>query len=206
MLEMAATGGRVLMLRAVEFARNHNVPLHVRSSFTWEPGTWVVEEDADMEDAVVTAVTHDTSEAKVTVSGVPDRPGVAAAIFTPLADEGINVDLVVQNVSHEGTTDVSFTIAESDLDRARPVLDQIATTVGGARMEATADIAKVSVVGSGILGTPGVLARIARTLAHAGINIQMISTSEIRVTCIIDGSRVEDAVRALHAAFELDRI
>ncbi len=115
MLEMAATGGRVLMLRAVEFARNHNVPLHVRSSFTWEPGTWVVEEDADMEEAVVTAVTHDTSEAKVTVSGVPDRPGVAARLFRALADKSINVDMIVQNTSAHGTTDISFTVPTADL-------------------------------------------------------------------------------------------
>ena len=115
MLEMAATGGRVLMLRAVEFARNHNVPLHVRSSFTWEPGTWVVEEDADMEEAVVTAVTHDTSEAKVTVSGVPDRPGVAASLFRALADKSINVDMIVQNTSAHGTTDISFTVPNDDL-------------------------------------------------------------------------------------------
>ena len=115
MLEMAATGGRVLMLRSVEFARNHNVPLHVRSSFTWEPGTWVVEEDADMEQAVVTAVTHDTSEAKVTVSGVPDRPGVAARLFRALADQSINVDMIVQNTSAHGTTDISFTVPKADL-------------------------------------------------------------------------------------------
>ena len=115
MLEMAATGGRVLMLRAVEFARNHNVPLHVRSSFTWEPGTWVVEEDADMEEAVVTAVTHDTSEAKVTVSGVPDQPGVAARLFRALADQSINVDMIVQNTSAHGTTDISFTVPTTDL-------------------------------------------------------------------------------------------
>ena len=115
MLEMAATGGRVLKLRAVEFARNHNVPLHVRSSFTWEPGTWVVEEDADMEEAVVTAVTHDTSEAKVTVSGVPDRPGVAARLFRALADQSINVDMIVQNTSAHGMTDISFTVPTADL-------------------------------------------------------------------------------------------
>ena len=115
MLEMAATGGRVLMLRAVEFARNHNVPLHVRSSFTWEPGTWVVEEDADMEEAVVTAVTHDTSEAKVTVNGVPDHPGVAARLFRALADKSINVDMIVQNTSVHGTTDISFTVPTDDL-------------------------------------------------------------------------------------------
>ena len=115
MLEIAATGGRVLMLRAVEFARNHHVPLHVRSSFTWEPGTWVVEEDADMEQAVVTAVTHDTSEAKVTVSGVPDRPGVAARLFRALADQSINVDMIVQNTSVHGTTDISFTVPTDDL-------------------------------------------------------------------------------------------
>src|SRR5271167_2638634 len=115
MLEIAASGGRVLMLRAVEFARNHNVPLHVRSSFTWEPGTWVVEEDADMEDAVVTAVTHDTSEAKVTVSGVPDRPGVAARLFRALAEKSINVDMIVQNTSAHGTTDISFTVPTADL-------------------------------------------------------------------------------------------
>src|ERR1700728_5294912 len=140
MLELAASGGRVLNLRAVEFARNHNVPLHVRSSFTWEPGTWVVEEEADMEEAVVTAVTHDTSEAKVTVSGVPDRPGVAARLFRALADKSINVDMIVQNTSAHGTTDISFTVPTSDLAVAVEAAQAHADELGASGVTADADV------------------------------------------------------------------
>jgi len=204
MLEMAATGGRVLMLRAVEFARNHNVPLHVRSSFTWEPGTWVVEEDADMEDAVVTAVTHDTSEAKVTVSGVPDRPGVAARLFRTLADKSINVDMIVQNTSAHGTTDISFTVPNADLPVAVETSQAHADELGAAGVTADADVARVSLVGAGMKSHPGIAATMFETLANEGINIDMISTSTIRTSCIVSESDVERAVRSLHAAFELD--
>ena len=203
MLEMAATGGRVLMLRAVEFARNHNVPLHVRSSFTWEPGTWVVEEDADMEEAVVTAVTHDTSEAKVTVSGVPDRPGVAARLFRALADKSINVDMIVQNTSAHGTTDISFTVPLDDLPVAVETATAHAEELGASGVTADADVARVSLVGVGMKSHPGIAATMFETLANEEINIDMISTSTIRTSCIVAEDDVERAVRSLHEAFDL---
>ena len=196
MLEMAATGGRVLMLRAVEFARNHNVPLHVRSSFTWEPGTWVVEEDADMEEAVVTAVTHDTSEAKVTVSGVPDRPGVAARLFRALADKSINVDMIVQNTSTHGTTDISFTVPTADLPVAVETSQTHADELGASGVTAAADVARVSLVGVGMKSHPGIAATMFETLANEKINIDMISTSTIRTSCIVAEDDVERAVRS----------
>jgi aspartate kinase len=203
MLEMAASGGRVLMLRAVEFARNHNVPLHVRSSFTWEPGTWVVEEDADMEEAVVTAVTHDTSEAKVTVSGVPDRPGVAAQLFRALADKSINVDMIVQNTSAHGTTDISFTVPNDDLAVAVETAQAHADELGASGVTSDADVARVSLIGVGMKSHPGIAATMFETLANETINIDMISTSTIRTSCIVAEKDVERAVRSLHSAFAL---
>ena len=203
MLEMAATGGRVLMLRAVEFARNHNVPLHVRSSFTWEPGTWVVEEDADMEEAVVTAVTHDTSEAKVTVSGLPDHPGVAAGLFRPLADKSIVVDMIVQNSSDHGTTDISFTVPHDDLALAVETAQAHADELGATGVTSDAAVARVSLIGVGMRSHPGIAATMFETLADEGINIDMISTSTIRTSCIVADNDVERAVRSLHDAFAL---
>jgi aspartate kinase len=203
MLEMAATGGRVLMLRAVEFARNHNVPLHVRSSFTWEPGTWVVEEDADMEEAVVTAVTHDTSEAKVTVSGLPDHPGVAAGLFRPLADKSIIVDMIVQNSSAEGTTDISFTVPNDDLAMAVETAQAHADELGATGVTSDAAVARVSLIGVGMRSHPGIAATMFETLAGEEINIDMISTSTIRTSCIVADTDVERAVRSLHRAFAL---
>jgi aspartate kinase len=203
MLEMAATGGRVLMLRAVEFARNHNVPLHVRSSFTWEPGTWVVEEDADMEEAVVTAVTHDTSEAKVTVSGLPDHPGVAAGLFRPLADKSIIVDMIVQNSSAQGTTDISFTVPNDDLAMAVETAQAHADELGATGVTSDAAVARVSLIGVGMRSHPGIAATMFETLAGEEINIDMISTSTIRTSCIVADTDVERAVRSLHRAFAL---
>ncbi|HEY5108832.1 MAG TPA: aspartate kinase [Acidimicrobiales bacterium] len=203
MQEMAATGGRVLALRSVEFARNHNVPLHVRSAFTWEPGTWVEEEDPSMEQAVVTAVTHDLSEAKVTVTGVPDRPGLAAKLFRGLADRNINVDMIVQNISLHGTTDISFTIPESDLAVSTEVCEALVPELGATGVVSDDDVARVSLVGVGMKTHPGVTALTFETLAGVGINIEMISTSSIRISCLIRADQAEDAVRALHAAFEL---
>ena len=203
MQEMAATGGRVLALRSVEFARNHNVPLHVRSSFTWEPGTWVEEEDPSMEQAVVTAVTHDLSEAKVTVTGVPDRPGLAAALFRGLADRNINVDMIVQNISLHGTTDISFTVPESDLAVSTEVCEGLVPQLEATGVVSDDDVARVSLIGVGMKTHPGVTALTFETLAAIGINIEMISTSSIRISCLIRAAQAEDAVRALHAAFEL---
>lgn len=204
MLEIAATGGRVLQLRSVEFARNHHVPLQVRSSFTWEPGTWVVEEDESMEQAVVTAVTHDASEAKVTVSGVPDRPGIAARLFRALAERSINVDEIVQNTSVHGTTDISFTVPRTDLATAVEVTDGLSGELGATGVSQDDDVAKVSVIGAGMKSHPGVTATMFETLAAEGINIDMISTSTIRISCMVRAEEVEKAVRVLHRAFELE--
>ncbi len=204
MLEISATGGRVLALRSVEFARNHRVPLHVRSSFTWEPGTWVVEEDPTMEQAVVTAVTHDVSEAKVTVTGVADRPGVAATLFRGLAERNVNVDMIVQNTSLHGTTDISFTVPEQDLAASTEVCQSLAPDLGATGVSSDDDVARVSLVGAGMKTHPGVTALTFETLAAEGINIEMISTSSIRISCMIRSSSAEEAVRALHKAFDLD--
>ena len=203
MLEMAATGGRVLMLRSVEFARNHGVRLHVRSSFTWEPGTWIQEEDATMEDAIVTAVTHDVTEAKVTVIGVPDRPGLAARLFRGLADRHVNVDMIVQNTSLHGTTDISFTVPGYDLAVSTEVCESLVHELGAEGVTSDDDVARVSLVGAGMKTHPGVTALTFETLAAAGINIEMISTSSIRISCMVRASAAEEAVRALHAAFDL---
>jgi len=204
MLEMAATGGRVLMLRSVEFARNHHVPLHVRSSFTWEPGTWVVEEEEDMEQAVVTAVTHDTSEAKVTVAQVPDRPGVAAQLFRALADAGINIDMIVQNTSANGTTDISFTVPKVDLATAVATATSLLEGLGAASVTYDDTMARLSLIGAGMKSHPGVTAKMFEVLARLGINLEMISTSSIRISCVVREDVVEDAMRALHTAFGLD--
>ncbi|HEX3947839.1 MAG TPA: aspartate kinase [Acidimicrobiales bacterium] len=203
MLEIAATGGRVLQLRSVEFARNHHVPLHVRSSFTWEPGTWVVEEDAAMEQAVVTAVSHDTSEAKVTVTGVPDRPGLAARLFRALADRSVNVDMIVQNTSLHGTTDISFTVPKLDLVTSVEVAQGLSDELGATGVSSDDDVARVSLVGAGMKSNPGVTATMFETLADDGINIDMISTSTIRISCMVRAEEAERAVRSLHRAFQL---
>ena len=203
MLEISASGGRVLMLRSVEFARNHQVALHVRSSFSWEPGTWVVEEDASMEEAIVTAVTHDVSEAKVTVIGVPDRPGLAARLFRGLAERNVNVDMIVQNTSLHGTTDISFTVPGYDLAVSAEVCEGLVPELGATGVTSDSDVARVSLVGAGMKTHPGVTALTFETLASEGINIEMISTSSIRISCVVRAEAAEVAVRALHAAFEL---
>jgi aspartate kinase len=204
MLEIAATGGRVLALRSVEFARNHHVPLHVRSSFTWELGTWVQEEDPSMEQAIISAVTDDATEAKVTVSDVPDRPGIAARLFRALADHGVNVDMIVQNVSHDGTTDISFTVPKDDLGVSLQVADSLQPELGGSEVTTDSDIARVSLIGAGMKTNPGVAATMFETLAAEGVNIDMISTSSIRISCVVRADHMEKAVRALHDAFKLE--
>ena len=203
MLEISATGGRVLMLRSVEFARNHQVALHVRSSFTWQPGTWIDEEEETMEQAIVTAVTHDASEAKLTVTGVPDRPGLAARLFRGLADRNVNVDMIVQNTSLHGTTDISFTVPGYDLAVSAEVCEALVPELGATGYNSDDDVARVSLVGAGMKTHPGVTALTFETLAGAGINIEMISTSTIRISCMVRASAAEEAMRALHAAFEL---
>jgi aspartate kinase len=203
MLEMAATGARVLQLRSVEFARNHGVVMHVRSSFSERPGTIVREADGSMEQAIISGVTHNTSEAKVTVRDVPDRPGVAAEVFGRLAADNVNVDMIIQNVSEEGTTDISFTTPKEDLVRARRAVAEITAALGARTFSVDESIAKVSLVGAGMKTHPGVAALMFRALADAGVNLDMISTSSIRISCVIDAAQVETAVRALHAAFGL---
>ena len=204
MLELASAGATVMHPRAVEIGEAYSMPIRVRSAFGDDPGT-LISRQAGMEDRPkVRGIAHDTNVAKVTLLGVPDRPGIAAAVFGPLGAAHVNVDIIVQNVSHSGHTDMSFTLAESDLLRAQPVLEQIATDVDSEGVDTDRGIAKVTVVGTGILGSPGVFARIFDTLASQDINIRMINTSEIRVTVIIDRDRVEDAVRSLHRAFELE--
>ena len=204
MLEMAATGGRVLALRSAEFARNHNVALHVRSSFTWEQGTWVTAEEPSVEDPIISAVTHDMTEAKVTVFGVPDRPGVSAALFEPLADANINVDMIVQNTSKAGHTDISFTVPKADMGVAEKIVADVAARVGAAGVDHDDSIAKVSLVGAGMKTSPGIAAKMFRVLADNGVNIEMISTSTIRISCIIPKVELEKAARSLHTAFGLD--
>jgi aspartate kinase len=200
MLELSAAGAGVLMSRSVEFGRRFNIPIHVRSSFKSDEGTWVKEET--MEQAIISGVAHDTSEAKLTVRGVPDRPGVAARLFEPLALEGVNIDMIVQNTSIDGTTDISLTVPKASLDAARAIANQVAAEVEAAGVEVDPDIAKVSLVGAGMKSHPGVAAKVFRTLADAGINIEMISTSSIRISCVVRAADVEEAVRVLHREFE----
>jgi len=203
MLELAACGARVLMLRCVEYARRYGITLHVRSSFTDAQGTWVRQEDERMEKAIISGVPHDTSEAKVTMVKVPDRPGIAARILRGIADQGVNVDMIVQNVSHDGTTDISFTVPKTDLPGAMVVLDKLGGEIGAAEVLADPDIAKVSLIGAGMKSSPGVAAAMFQALADAGVNIEMISTSTIRISCVIRAADVEVAVRAIHDRFHL---
>jgi aspartate kinase len=204
MLEMCAAGCPKPAMRGAEFARTWRVPLHVRSSFTWEPGTWVVEEDASMEQAVVSAVVHDTSEAKVTLAGVPDKPGIAARVFRALADADVNVDMIVQNVSDHGVTDISFTVPRTDLDKATSITGALSSEIGATGVTTDATIAKVSLVGAGMKSNPGVAATMFERLADASVNIEMISTSAIRISCIVREADIERAVQELHTAFGLD--
>jgi len=204
MLEMAATGGRVLALRSVEFARNYGVKVHVRSSFTWAPGTWV-EEDPSMEQAIISGVTHDTSESKITIEQVPDRPGIAAKMFRELADAGINVDMIVQNVSTAGHTDISFTLPRVDMPNATAVMEKIVVEVEASGFRTDEKIGRVSLVGAGMKTHPGIAAKMFETLAAEGVNIEMISTSTIRISCVVHEDDVERAVRSLHDAFELSQ-
>jgi aspartate kinase len=203
MLELSACGAKVLMLRSVEYARNYGVLIHVRSSFSSDEGTWIRKEDERMEQAIISGIAHDTSEAKVTIVGVPDQPGVAARVFRPLADAEVNVDMIVQNASTDGRTDIFFTLPKDDLIRTEELLNKLATEVGARRVETDTDIAKVSLIGAGMKSNPGVAAAMFDALADAGINIEIISTSSIRISCVIRAAEVEKAVRVIHDRFEL---
>jgi aspartate kinase len=203
LLEMTATGCPKPAMRSVEYARRWGVTLHVRSAFTWEPGTWVREEGPSMEQAIVSAVTHDVSEAKVTVSGVPDKPGIAARLFRELAERDVNVDMIVQNVSDHGVTDISFTVPKTHLDVAVGICSELSAEIGATGVSADRDIARVSIVGAGMKSNPGVAASMFEILAKGGVNIEMISTSAIRISCVVREQQVEDALNALHDAFGL---
>jgi len=201
MLEMAASGAKVLQLRSVEYARNYAVRIHVRPSFGSGSGTLVVSEEETMERPLVTAVTHSTDDARITLTGVPDQPGVAGRIFSTLADADVNLDMIVQNepVSEGSRAEMSFTVPRDDLHAARTALESL----GVGTLETDEAMGKVSVVGAGMKTHPGVAAKVFRTLGENSINIEMISTSPIRISCVIRGDRVPDAVRALHSAFDL---
>jgi aspartate kinase len=204
MLELAASGARVMMARSIEIARRYVVPIHVRAAHGDSEGTWIAEEgDLMLEKAIVSGVSHDITEAKATIVAVPDSPGIAARVFRVLADAGVNIDMIVQNVSANGTTDISFTLPKSDLATATPILEQLATEIGATSIDVDDAIAKVSLVGAGMKSHPGVAADMFEALAEAGINIEIISTSSIRVSCVIRASEVERAVQAVHDKFRL---
>ncbi len=205
MLELASLGAKVLQVRSVEFGMNYGVPIHVRSSLSDEPGSWVIPEEESMEKVRVRGIACDNKAAKITIKAVPDRPGIAASIFLPLADQGINVDVILQNVSEKDHTDVTFTVSEEDLEVARRVVGQVAKEMGARGIEADAQVAKVSVVGVGMRSHAGVAATAFRALAEAGVNIQMISTSEIKITCVVARDQAATAVQVLHDVFGLER-
>lgn len=214
-LEMAAQGAKILHLRCVEYARRYDMPIHVRSSFSDKEGTWVTSADkvgaeddsqeSAMEAAIITGVAHDRSQAKITVVGVPDKPGEAAAIFRAVADNQINIDMIVQNVSAAATslTDISFTLPRGEGQAAMSALSRLQDSVGFDSLQYDDSVGKVSIVGAGMSSSPGISARFFEALSDAGVNIEMISTSEIRVSVVVSETQVEDAVRAAHAAFEL---
>jgi aspartate kinase len=205
MMELATYGAKVMHPRAVEIAKLYNIPVLVASSFTSSPGT-VIRGGTPMEVRnKVRGIAHDLNVAKVTVLAVPDRPGIATALFEPLAEAGVSVDTIVQNASIEGITDLTFTVARSDLRKAMQMVEPIAKSIGAKGCVSDAKLGKVSIVGTGMQNTPGYAARMFRTLYDAGINIELITTSEIRITCIVNEARVADAVRALHKAFELEK-
>jgi aspartate kinase len=206
MLELASLGAKVLQIRSVEFAAKYNVPIHVRSSFNHNEGTWVVAEDKAMEHVLVAGVTADKNEAKVTLSSVPDTPGVAARVFGPLAKSGIVVDMIIQNIAADGKTDVTFTVPKADLKRARElVIKELPELADPQHVRTDENIAKVSVVGVGMRSHAGVAHQMFEMLANEGINIQMISTSEIKISVVIDAKYTELAVRVLHDGFELGK-
>ena len=204
MLELASLGARVLQNRSVEYAAKYGVKLRVLSTFKEGSGTLLTEEDADMEKAAVSGVTCDRNQAKVTIIGVPDRPGIAAKIFGPVADANIVVDMIIQNVSQESLTDISFTVPRPDVKKTIEMMRNVVKDIGARELEVKEDIAKVSVVGVGMRSHSGVAVRMFSVLSKEGINIMMISTSEIKISCVIDAKYAELAVRALHRAFELE--
>ena len=205
MLEMASLGTKVLQIRAVEFAKKYQVPIHVRSSFNDTIGTLVCREDKEMEDVIVSGVTCDKNEAKITITRVPDRPGIAHRLFGAITDANITVDMIIQNVSKRGLTDITFTVIKSDLPKATNIVGEIAREIGAKEVTTDENIAKVSIVGTGMRSHSVVASTMFGALANEGINIMMISTSEIKISCVIESKYTELAVRALHDAFQLDK-
>ncbi|MDO9529192.1 MAG: aspartate kinase [Syntrophales bacterium] len=205
MLEMASAGAKVLHPRSVELAKKHGVPVHVRSSFNDKAGTFVTKEDDEMEKVVVSGVTYDRDQAKITVVHVPDRPGIAARLFTPLSDKNIVVDMIIQNVSIEGYTDLTFTVSRKDISEVKEILEIVAKDVGAERVEYDENISKISIVGVGMRSYAGVASRMFTALANERINIMMISTSEIKISCVIEAKYTELAVTVLHDTFELEK-
>ncbi len=203
MLEMASLGSKVLQIRSVEFAKKYDVVVHVRSSFNDNPGTLVMKEDADMEAVLVSGITYNKDEAKISVFRVPDKPGIASLIFSPLSHANITVDMIIQNVSHEGYTDLTFTVPKADYKKAIKIVEETAREIGASGVQGDESIAKVSIVGVGMRSHSGVASKMFQTLSQEGINIQMISTSEIKVSCVVDAKYTELAVRVLHDAFGL---
>lgn len=201
MIEMASTGAKVLQIRSVELAKKLAVPVHVRSSFNEAEGTWVVEEDKGMDEILVSGVTYDKDEAKITLLKVPDRPGLAAQIFSPIAEANIVVDMIIQNASEDGTTDLTFTVPKADYKKAMSLVEKTATAIRAEGVRVDSNIAKVSIVGVGMRTHAGVAAKMFQVLAREGINIEMISTSEIKISVVINEKQTEHAVRALHETF-----
>ncbi|HMB16238.1 MAG TPA: aspartate kinase [Pelovirga sp.] len=204
MLEMASLGAKILQIRSVEFAKKYNVVVHVRSSFDDSQGTLVMKEDQEMEAVLVSGVTFNKDEAKVSIFGVPDQPGVASQIFSPLSQNNITVDMIIQNISHQGATDITFTVPKSDCKKALQIIEGVAKDINARGVSHNTNIAKVSIVGVGLRSHTGVATTMFDTLAREGINIEMISTSEIKVSCVISDKYTELAVRILHQAFGLD--
>jgi aspartate kinase len=205
MLEMAATGAKVMQSRSVEYGKNYGVVIHVRSSLSDEPGTLIKEADQMMEKAIISGITYDVAEAKITILSVPDRPGIAARVFKMLAEDNINVDMILQNVSEKDFTDISFTVSKEDLKRAERVVEKVVKELNARGFTCDEGIAKISLVGAGMRTHPGVAADMFGTLAEKNINIEMISTSAIKISCVIKSEYVEEAVRALHKKFNLDK-
>ena len=205
MLEMAMTGAKVLQPRSVEMAKKYNVPVYVKSTFSDEGGTLVTKEDKEMEREVVSGITYDRDQAKITVVRVPDKPGVAASLFTPLSEHNISVDMIIQNVSAEGFTDLTFTVSKKEMKEAQKIVDATAKAVGAKKVEVDDDVAKVSIIGVGMVSHSGVAAKMFKTMANESINIMMISTSEIKISCIIQRKYTELAVTVLHDAFGLEK-
>jgi len=205
MLEMAMTGAKVLQPRSVEMAKKYNVPVYVKSTFSDKGGTLVTKEDKDMEKEIISGITYDRDQAKITVVHVPDKPGVAASLFTPLSEHNISVDMIIQNVSAESFTDLTFTVSKKEMKEAQKIVDATAKAVGAKKVEVDDDVAKVSIIGVGMVSHSGVAAKMFKTMANESINIMMISTSEIKISCIIKRKYTELAVTALHDAFGLEK-